>query len=330
MATQLRSSILAGGVLLLLGTVASLASTDLRRIEDVGGIRSYRMRSIARVGGDPPLQVIEAESEHLRDPESMRLVVRQGEGGREPVTFEIREVDGRLFHRMRESWGEIEKFNLAELILLTPEQLHGIEDRLEDRGGDILNGREALHLAGRKEDLPVIGAGHDTIDFSRMERADLDLWIDREEGFILKILIEAEAKERGEILPIHMLYEVYDFGADIRVAMPAEDEVVRNEGPVSKTQEDVNAKLGFEFKVPEGAFVSIYGATVNIITTMPLAEARTYAAKRMGAAGFTAVDEIARPTGEFYTDYENGGRRLGVQVFQVSATGATIQVGAKK
>lgn len=100
--------------------------------------------------------------------------------------------------------------------------------------------------------------------------------------------------------------------------------------PAQPTQADVTRQLGFEFPIPPNSHVSIYGATVNFVTSMPLAEARKYVSETMVSIGFQAGDEVERAKGEFFTDYFVGERAVGVLVFQVSDRGATIQVGAPK
>lgn len=317
-------------VLLFIQTVGYGYASDLRRIEDVPGIETYRMKAQFRAGETPSLQQTEAEGVFGKTPERHGLQITLRKAGRDPVVMEIRLVGGQLYQRMTGKWGKIEKYNLDELILLTPDQLFGIVDSLESLGDEVLNGRKVFHLRGDKDDLPVVGGGSDTIDFSRMDRADLDLWIDREERFVVKIQIQAQVQERGQLLPIVMVLEYSEFNEVVAVEQPPLEEIVKEPQPPAVTQANVTQKLGFEFPVPEGAHISIYGATVNLLTSMPLTEARNYTERAMRAAGYTPKKEIERAPGEFYADYDREGANLGVLVFQVTPKGATIQLGAIK
>jgi hypothetical protein len=106
--------------------------------------------------------------------------------------------------------------------------------------------------------------------------------------------------------------------------------MVQEAAPPTLTQADVSRKLGFEFALPEGSQVAIYGATVSLVTTMPLTAAREYTARALRDAGFVLQETVERSPGEFYSDFTQGDRTLGVLVFQVTERGATIQLGAPK
>lgn len=310
--------------------LASARAEALRRIEDVPAIGTWHLRIDHRVGADPPLQTVAVEGDFGSRPERYDYTLRLGEGGREAARMQIRRVEGKLYRRMNTVWAEIPKFHLEESTILTAEQLLGVAGRLEEVGRETLFGREVRHLRGGKAALPVLRGGSDTLDFSRMDSAQLDLWVDAAERFIVKIRIEAQATQRGETLPLVMVQEYSAFNEPLDIRPPAEGDIVRVSPPPSLGQDEVTAELGFDFPVPEGAQVSIYGATVNLITALPLAAARDYADRHLRAAGFAAVETQERATGEYYTDWVKGERKLGVLVFQVSPRGATIQLGALK
>lgn len=214
--------------------------------------------------------------------------------------------------------------------MLAPEQLLGIEEHCENLGVGEANGRRVRHLRGRKEDLVAVCGTSTSLDFSRVDSAVIDLWVDEKERFIVKFHVTGAAKMGGGLLPFVFDYQHLDFNAPIAIEPPPLEELHVVEAPPPLTQQDVTRTLGFEFPVPEGAHVSIYGKTVVLVTGMPLDAAREYAAAAMRETGFVGGDEAESATGEFRIDYRKGERSLGVQVFQVSERGATIRVGAVK
>lgn len=310
---------------------APLEGAELRSIADAPGITTYGVQAQFRVGENPPFQFIEMDGVYGKDPEQYHLRISVTEQSRDPVTVEALLVDGQLYSKWTTTWVTVDKFNFEELIVLTPEHLLGIEGGLEEIGVEEHHGRKVVHLRGDKEDLPTVTSGSDSIDFSKMDGVVLDLWVDRDERFIAKLHIAAQAKMRGGLHPFDVSYEYSGFNEPITVNKPSSVVIPQTEMPPKLTQADVTGKLGFEFTLPEDANVlSITGATVSILTAMPIEDARTYAERAMRAAGFTPGTELERYPGEFYTDYTKGERTIGVLVFQVTESGATIKVGAPK
>lgn len=318
-------------LLLLIPAGAPLEGAELRSIADVPGIDTYKVRAQFGVGGPPPFQLIEMDGVYGKTPERYHLRVTVTEKDRDPVSIEALLVDGQLYSKFTDKWVAVDKFNFEELIVFTPEHLLGIEEKLEEIGVEELHGRKVVHLRGDKDDLPTVTSGSDSIDFSKMDQVALDLWVDRDERFIAKVQIAAQAMERGVLQPLDVSYEYSDFNEPITVNKPSSVVVPQTETPPELTQADVTGALGFEFTLPEDAKVlNIIGATVSILTTMPLDDARAYTERAMRTAGFTPGAEVERYPGEFYTDYTKGERTIGVLVFQVTESGATISVGALK
>lgn len=317
-------------LILLLASPAPAAAIEIQPIADAASVHSYRMKASMSFGEDPPMQLAEVDGAYTKEPPAEELQTRVSEGGRKPWVRDVRRVGGVLYAGSGGKWGEIERFDLTEMSIVLPEDLLGMGEGLEVIAEEEWNGRAVLHLRGDKDDLPDVKGSSDGIEFSRTDRATVDLWVDEEEHFIVKFQILAEVSERGETLPIEFTFEVSDINDAITVEPPSPESMIRVEVPPMPTAEEVAAKLGFEFALPEGARVSIVAATVNVLTAMPLPEARDHAARSMGAAGFTLVEESESYPGEFHAVYRRGERTLGVKVFQVSETGATIQVNAPK
>jgi len=326
--TLCRSSLL---FVLLASPAAYPGDGGFRPIADVPGIETYKVLARFSVGGPPPFQLIEMDGVFGKEPERYHVRVSVTEKDRDPVSIEALLADGQLFSKFTTNWVAVEKFNLDELIVFTPEHLLGIEAKLTEVGVEDYQGREVVHLRGGKEDLPVVVSGSDSIDFSRMESAVLDLWVDRDERFIARVHIAARAMERGVLQPFDVTYEYSGFNEPVTVKKPVDAVVPQNVAPPAPTQADATRALGFEFTIPGGGrVINIVGATVSMITAMPLDDARTYSERTMRAAGFTPGEEVERYPGEFYTDYTKGERTVGVLVFQVTDSGATITVGSPK
>lgn len=318
-------------LLLLLLSPSLSEARELLLIEDVQSIKTYRMSCLMMVGEDPPVQKVSVEGMFTKSPLAHHLKMELTQGDAKPVHMEVLKFEDNLFHRMGTQWGPIDKFNLAEMTLVTPDQLLGLSEHMEEVGVEELHGRKVLRLRAQKDQLPKMGSGSDTIDFSRMESAVLDVWADLEESFIVKFLVEGQVVERGTTMPIHMGYEYSGFNQKMTIQKPGLSQVTPpTPEPPQPSQAEVEKKLGFSFPIPKDSHVAIYGTTVTIVSSMPLEDARTYANQSMNTAGFeqTNVEELS--PGEFYSTFTNGDRTLGVKVFQVSERGATIKVNAIK
>jgi len=310
---------------------APLPGAELRPIADAPGIATYKEQARFRVGENPPFQLIEMDGVHGKDPEQYHRQITITEKNRDPVTIEALLVDGQLYAKWTTRWAATEKFNLEELIVLTPEHLLGIGEELEEVGVEDHHGRKVVHLRGGKDDLPAVTSGSDSIDFSKMDELVLDLWVDQNERFIAKVHIAAKVNMRGDLHPFDVSYEYSGFNDPITVNKPSVAVVPPAATPPQLTQADITRALGFEFTLPEGATVlNIVGVTVSMLTAMPIDDARTYADRTMRAVGFTPGAEAERYPGEFYTDWTKDERSIGVLVFQVTEKGATISVGSPK
>ena len=317
-------------LLLLIQSGVRAQAAELRSINDVPGIATYRAQARFSIGEAPPIQLTEVDGEYGKNPERHAIRITVTENGREPVSFATRQVDGQLYVNSGGRWAEAETFHHDELIVLSPEKLLGIGARLEELGAEELNGRKVRHLRGNRNDLLALAGDSDSSDIARLDQASLDLWVDERERFIVKLHVSGTVPTRGGVLPVDLRYEYTDINQPLTVERPPASEIAQVPLPPALSQDDVTRKLGFEFPLPESAHVSIYGATVSILTALPLAEARQYAERSLRAAGYVPSAAVERAPGEFYTDYVQDERTVGVLVFQVTERGATIQVGAPK
>ncbi|RME54499.1 MAG: hypothetical protein D6790_16715, partial [Caldilineae bacterium] len=89
--------------------------------------------------------------------------------------------------------------------------------------------------------------------------------------------------------------------------------------------------FGFDFPLPEGSTVTVYGATVNILAPISVAEGRRILEETLTANGFSQVgDPEERAANEFFYTFEKGGQTFTANVFSVVEGKTTIQLGAVK
>lgn len=306
------------------------SSIEIRPVDEAESIESYRVQgTLTARAGEEIFQSITQNGQVQKEPrlESYSIVVTSED---ELVTIDLRLVDGVRYVRFNEIWSETERFDLSELLIITPDQLVGTLSAFEFIGPETREGRNLLHLRIGQEELPIFQGGSETADFAEADEANLDLWIDADEQFIVQMTLAASQIEQGEPVEFLVQYFYTDFNQPVEVEAPdIAEEAQSGVGP-TPVPSTVAQALGFDFPLPEGASFSVVAATVNVLTTLPLAEARAYAEDTMNAAGFEEISREERATDEFFYQYSDGERTVGMLVFQVSERGATIQLGAPK
>jgi hypothetical protein len=109
---------------------------------------------------------------------------------------------------------------IDDLVGITPDAVTGGLDRLERVGEEVVNARQTVHYRGDRDSFPIISSS-DTFDPSRVESAQLDLWVDQAENFIVKMTVSATENEGGESQQFVLTFDYFDFNADIVIAAPA-------------------------------------------------------------------------------------------------------------
>lgn len=290
-------------------------------VEQVDSIETYRMRVEVMSEGKPTAQVDVA---HVKTPLAEDDQVTLYQNG-EPIQVDVRFVNDVLYLNNGEKWTVISTFNLAELTVVTPAGLAAAAPELLLVGEEEVSGRKTLHLRGDKNVIPDIQAGSDSLSVKHADAAQLDLWLDAQERFIVKLLFSLTLE--GKTFTTEFLY--YDFNAPIVVEVPTNVEEVT--GPPTPMPAEVVALLGFDFPIPEGAQLSVVGRTANILTTMSVAEARSHLEEAMAAAGFIQMGEPEeRAKDEFFYTFQRDDRTVTANVFSVVAGKTTIQIGAAK
>jgi len=290
-------------------------------VEQVDSIGTYRMHVEVMSEGKPSVQV---EVAHVKTPiaEDDQVTLHQND---KPTTVEVRYIDDTLYLNNGEKWVIINTFNLAELTVVTPAGMAVAAPALTLVGEEEVSGRKTLHLQGDKSVIPNIQSGSDSLSVKGAEAAQLDLWLDAEERFIVKLRFSLTLQ--GKTFTTEFLY--YDFNAPIVVEAPTNVEKVK--GPPTPMPSEIVALLGFDFPIPAGSQLSVVARTANITTQMNVADARAYMEEAMAAAGFTQVgDAEERAKDEFFYTFQSDERTVTANVFSVVTGKTTIQIGAAK
>ena len=181
-------------------------------VEQVASIETYRMRVDVTSEGKPSVLV---EVAHVKNPiaEDDQVTLYQND---QPTTVDVRYVNDVLYLNNGEKWTVISTFNLAELTIVTPAGLAAAAPQLTLLGEEEMSGRKTLHLHGDKNVIPDIQTGSDSLSVKNADDAQLDLWLDAGERFIVKLFFSLTLE--GKTFTTEFLY--YDFNAPIVVEVP--------------------------------------------------------------------------------------------------------------
>jgi len=303
------------------GTTAAFGGDPALTVQQVDSIETYRMHVEVMSEGKPSVVV---EVAHVKNPtaEDDHVTLYQNDV---PMRVNVRYVGDTLYLNDGEKWVVISTFNLAELTVITPAGMATAAPALTLIGEEEVSGRKTIHLRGDKTVIPDIQTGSDSLSVKAAEAAQLDLWLDAEERFIVKLLFSLTIE--GRTFTTEFLY--YDFNAPIVVETPTNVEAVA--APPTPSPTEMMALLGFDFPIPAGSQLSVVGRTANVLTTFGVAEARSHLEEAMAAAGFTQVGEAEeRARDEFFYTFQRDDRTVTANVFSVVAGKTTIQIGAAK
>lgn len=290
-------------------------------VSQVESIKSYRMQVEVLSDGQPTAMI---EVAHVKEPLAEDDIVTFYQQG-VPTTANVRFINDTLFLNNGEKWTVISTFNLAELTVITPSGMATAAPQMRVVGREEVSGRTTVHLQGGKETIPDIQTGTESVSVQGAEAAQLDLWLDVEERFIVKLLFSLTIE--GKTFTTEFLY--YDFNAPIVVEAPTN--VAPVAAPPTPLPGEILALLGFDFPVPEGAQMSVLAGTVNILMPVNVAEARRHLEEAMAANGFAQVGSTEeRGRDELFYTFQRDARTVTASVFSVVAGKTTIQIGAAK
>jgi hypothetical protein len=177
-------------------STASSPQTTASTVEEVPEILSYRLRVLVSNNGPRGTDMVQINGAYIKEPptEQIEFDFQQGEQSQRMATML---VDGTRYMNIGDRWMQSPDaiMNIAELTLLTPQNVAGLLGQMELVGLESVNALSAYHYQGSKEIIPVVGTEGDTLDVSRIESAQLDLWVDEIYNAIVRLTLEASNSE---------------------------------------------------------------------------------------------------------------------------------------
>ena len=301
--------------------------TSARTVEEVESINSYRLQiEMGTNAQEAPMMV--ADGLYVKEPEAEQLTMVITERGEE-MTLGTRLVNGVRYYGVNDTWAENERFDLSEMTVIMPSDVVGIVGEMETVGVEEIGGRQAVHLRGDRTIMPFVQSGSDSMDFTQIDEAQLDLWVDQQEGIIIQMHLtgaDGEGEKREEF---NIRFTYSDFNQPMQISPPSVAENVPTPTPLPASA--IKDLFGFEFPLPDGSTLTIYGATANILAPISVAEGQKILVETLTANGFTQVGEAEeRAANEFFYTFQRGGQTFTANVFSVVAGKTTIQLGAVK
>jgi hypothetical protein len=227
---------------------APLDLNDLKSIDEVDSINTYRAHLSVNVSGEVfeeagmagESATFTLDGEFIKNPLAQRIIMSMNEG---EISDEIEViiVDGRSFIKIDGQWEEtaspvIDSSEMTDAINQT--ELPDIGDLFKSVGTETVNGRQTIHYRADKESLALA-----TIDdpqaqqfLANAEEAQIDIWVDQSEKFIVKAELVLAGKGFDETNPnasgrIEGLLEFYDFNAPVTITAPEVPKLELHIGP---------------------------------------------------------------------------------------------------
>jgi hypothetical protein len=169
------------------------------------------------------------EGSFIKEPPAQHIVMSFGEGEENGIgTIEFIQIDDKGYASFGGQWVEApadQSPEIDDITFISPKELGDDINKLEHVGDETINERETVHLRGDKEILSNLSTSGDDLGLDQAEEAVLDLWVDKEEGFIVKMSIVASGAGLNEEKPeasgrIEMTIDYTDFNADFQIEAP--------------------------------------------------------------------------------------------------------------
>ena len=146
------------------------------------------------------------------------ITLTQGDQTQE---IEILKLEETTYMRTGDTWmqspgGAID--NIAELTLMTPQNVASVVGQMEVVGTESVNDVRRRTIAGSKEIIPVVGTEGDTLDVSRVESAQLDIWANETYNAIVRLSLEAHNSEPP--MTATLTFDYTDLNSDITIDAP--------------------------------------------------------------------------------------------------------------
>lgn len=289
---------------------------EVRAVEDVPEINSYRTHITVNSQTERGEDYIEAEGAYVKEPKADQLTVTflQGDETQQIATLY---VDGVRYLSMGDTWMQspAQTFsNISELTLMTPQNISGIIPQMEVIGTETVNGLVATHYRGSKEIIPIVGTEGDTLDVSRVESAQIDIWGDETYNAIIKLTLEARNTEPPMTATI--TFDYTDINSDIIIEAP--ETLPVSEEPVAEgdfvPNNELGALLGFNLMFPTGSTVETVVGTSLYVVVGPygLEQATNMIELNMEANGYSQISKSDGPGGGTLFIFQQGDKIVSI------------------
>jgi hypothetical protein len=309
--------------------------TQITVIEDVSAINSYRMRIEIHSEAARGDNNVAIEGEFVKEPPAERLVIRFEENGN-PEQMEMVVAGGQRYFQAKGMWMQAPDMalNIAEYTLITPADIAEKSTGLTRLDSETVNGRATVHYQGDKSSIPAAGTPSDTFDVSQVDSAQLDLWVDEAENFIVKLQINVEDGQGEQAQRHTLLIEYLDFNAPISIEAPetlAEESSTGASGeqPVAVTEPrtDLGKLLGFDLLLPTGSQVTLQANNmVQATTPYTLDESVNLFQQNMPNNGYTLMSQVAPVAGQTVLMYQQGAKIITINLTALAANETRIEV----
>jgi hypothetical protein len=314
---------------------ANAGPEQISVVEDAAAINSYRMRIELNSEDARGKNNVAIEGEFVKEAPAVRLVIRFEENG-EPQQMEMVAVDGLRYVQANGMWMQTPDMalNIAEYTLITPADIAEKSTGLTRLGSETVNGRTTVHYQGDKSSIPVAGTASDTFDVSQVESAQLDLWVDEAENFIVKLQINVQDGQGEQGQRHTLLIEYLDFNIPITIKTP---ENLANEpstgassdqpAAVTEPRTDLGKLLGFDILLPTGSQIILQ--TTNMLqatTPYTLDEAVNLFQRNMPTNGYTLMSQVAPAAGQTVLMYQQGAKIVTINLTALAANETRMEV----
>lgn len=275
---------------------------EVRAAEDIPEINSYRTHITIHSQTERGEDFVEIEGAYVKEPRAEQLTVNFQQGD-ETQQIAMLYVDGIRYLSMGDTWMQAPErtfSDVSELTLLTPQNISGIVDQMDVIGTETVNGLVATHYRGSKDIIPVVGTEGDTLDVSRVESAQIDIWVDETYYAIIKVTLEASNTEPP--MTSTLSFDYTDLNSDIPIEAP--ETLPVSDTPLAEgdfvPRNELGALLGFNLLFPTGSTVETVVGTNLYVVVGPysLDEATNMIELNMEANGYSQTSKNEAPSGE--------------------------------
>lgn len=320
-------------------------ATNFIAIEDAPSISSYRLRVAVQAEtarGNDDIQVM---GEYTKEPPAEQLVIDIQDRNGEAHTMQMLRSDDLFYMQAGDAWVQApgDRLGLREITLIEPADAAAVGAQFERVGEETINGRTTVHYRGGPEAVPVGGTPGDTFDVTEIESAQIDLWIDQAENFIMRMEIRVEGDQSDPDARYFMSFEYYDLNADIDIEIPdiavgaqppataatampttaAADALPNPQDEPTGAENDLSA-LGLDLSLPSDATILLAAPNmVQFSTALSVEEAANFFEQKAQENGYTQVNHTGTVGGDMVSLYQVGAQLLTLS-FSPGETGTEV------